>query len=568
MADWHLPLEFFLLTGGILLGLLLFSVWQYHLRKKAERTQKETEARSASVRPIEERFRFFEKVLETMQIGITITDERGKILYTNPADAGMHGYQVEELIGKDVRVFAPKQLWKPMAREQLLDMKCWKRESLNKRKNDTLFPVQLKSVVVPDLGEYSLGVITVCEDISERKQKEREMATLEDQLRHSQKMETIGRLAGGMAHDFNNLLMVIQGYSDLALRELNDGNPLRENIEEIRKATGRAAGLIQQLLAFSRCQILDMKVLDLNSIVKDLEKMLRRVIKEDIDLVTTLAEDLGKVKTDASQIEQVILNLAANAREAMPQGGKLILETANVRLDDEDGLLHVGLKPGHYVMLSVTDTGTGMPPEVKERIFDPFFTTKDVGKGTGLGLSTVYGIVNQTGGSILVYSHPGKGTTFNVYLPRVEIPIELPLVNAVPTKRSQGSETILLVQDEEMLRMLARAALEKNGYHVLEASTGEEALQRVQDYSHDPIHLMVTDMLMPGMTGLKLAEHLAPLHPEMKVLYMSGHADIPTPDPSTLDPKIDFLPKPFSPDSLAYKVREMLDASSPEQAVL
>jgi len=547
MADWHLPLGPLLLIGAIFLGLLLFSVWQYH--------------RSASAHTMEEKLRLFEKVVETMQLGITITDERGKILYTNPADAAMHGYQVEELIGKDVRVFAPKQLWKPMAKEQLLDMKCWKRESLNMRKGETLFPVQLKSVVVPDLGGHPLGVITVCEDISERKQKEREMATLEDQLRHSQKMEAIGRLAGGMAHDFNNLLMVIQGYSDLALRELKYGNPLREDIEEIRKATGRAAGLIQQLLAFGRCQILDMKVLDLNSIVKDLEKMLRRVIKEDIDLATTLAEDLGKVKTDPGQMEQMILNLAANARDAMPRGGRLALETANVRLDENYALLHVGLKPGHYVMLSVSDTGTGMSPDVKERIFDPFFTTKEVGKGTGLGLSTVYGIVKQSGGSIRVDSHPGKGTTFNVYLPRVEKPIEVPLMNTVPLKRSQGAETILLVGDEEMVRTLARATLEKNGYHVLEASTGEDALQRVQDYAHDPIHLMVTDMLMPGMTGLRLAERLAPLHPEMKVLYMSGHADIPTLDPSTLDPKIDFLPKPFSPDSLAYKVREMLDAS-------
>ena len=561
MADWHLSLKPLLLIGTIFLGLLLFSVWQYHLRKKMERARQESEARSASARTMEERLRLFEKVVETMQFGITITDEKGKILYTNPADAEMHGYQVEELIGKDVRVFAPKQLWKPMAKEQLMDLKSWKRESLNMRKNGTLFPVQLKSVVLPHLGGHPLGVITVCEDISERKQKEREMATLEDQLRHSQKMETISRLAGGMAHDFNNLLMVIQGYSDLALRELEHGNPLRENIEEIRKATGRAAGLIQQLLAFSRCQILDMKVLDLNSIVEDLEKMLRRVIKEDIELVTTLAEDLGKVKTDPGQMEQVILNLAANARDAMPQGGRLTLETANVRLDEDYALLHVGLQPGHYVMLSVSDTGTGMPPDVKERIFDPFFTTKEVGKGTGLGLSTVYGIVKQSGGSISVDSHPGKGTTLNVYLPRVEKPIEVPLINTVPSKRSQGAETILLVGDEEMVRTLARTTLEKNGYHVLEASNGEDALQRVQEYAHDPIHLMVTDMLMLGMSGLKLAERLAPFHPEMKVLYMSGHADIPTPDQSTLDPKTDFLPKPFSPDSLAYKVREMLDAS-------
>jgi PAS domain S-box-containing protein len=510
---------------------------------------------------MEGKLRLFEKVVETMQFGITITDEKGKILYTNPADAEMHGYQVEELIGKDVRVFAPKQLWKPMAKEQLLDLKSWKRESLNMRKNETLFPVQLKSVVVPHLGEHPLGVITVCEDISERKQKEREMATLEDQVRHSQKMETIGRLAGGVAHDFNNLLMVIQGYSDLALRELGQGNPLRENIEEIRKATGRAAGLIQQLLAFSRCQILDMKVLDLNAIVKDLEKMLRRVIKEDIDLVTTLGEDLGKVKTDPGQMEQVILNLVANARDAMPKGGRLTLETANVRLEEGYTLLHAGLPPGAYVMLSVSDTGTGMTPEVKERIFDPFFTTKEVGKGTGLGLSTAYGIVKQSGGNVWVDSHPGKGTTVNVYLPRVEQPVELPRIHTAPSKKSQGAETILLVGDEEMVRTLARTTLERNGYHVLEASNAEDALRAVQQNARDPIHLMVTDILMPGMTGLKLAERLAPLHPEMKVLYMSSQGDIPIPDPVALDPKTNFLPKPFSPDSLAYKVREMLDAS-------
>jgi len=507
----------------------------------------------------EESLRLFEKAVETLQLGLTITDSKGKIIYSNPAEAAMHGYGVEELIGQDVRILAPRAIWNPMTTDQLLKRKSWRRESVNVRKDGSIFPVQLMSVVVPNVDGHPFGVITTSEDITERKRAEEEMASLEEQLRQSQKIEAIGRLAGGVAHDFNNLLTVIKGYSELSLTMLTEGDPIKENVEDIKKASDRAGNLTRQLLAFSRRQILDMRVLDLNAILRDLEKMLRRLISEDIEMETRLAEGLGEIKTDPGQIEQLVINLVVNAKDAMPSGGKLTIETGDVVLGEEYARTHIGVRPGRYVMLSVSDTGIGMSPEVKERIFEPFFTTKEVGKGTGLGLSTVYGIVKQSEGNIWVESELAKGTTFKIYLPKVAESIKPVQPGLTPAAVLRGSETILLVEDEDMVRTLARTILEKSGYNVLEAANGLEALRLVQEHTPEPIHLMVTDVVMPGMNGRKLAEHLTPLHPEMKILYMSGYTDTVIVHHSVLDPGANFLQKPFAPDDLTSKVRKVLD---------
>jgi nitrogen-specific signal transduction histidine kinase len=394
-------------------------------------------------------------------------------------------------------------------------------------------------------------------DITDRKRAEQEMKALEEQLRQSQKMEAIGRLAGGIAHDFNNILTIIKGYSQLSLSELKEGHPLRENLEGIKKSTDRATDLIRKILAFSRRQVMEMKVLDLNTLLMDLDKLLHRVIGEDIELVAVLAEDLGRVKVDPGQIEQVILNMAVNAKDAMLNGGKLTIETANTELDEAYARSHLAVAPGRYVMLSVSDTGVGMSPEVKERIFEPFYTTKEKGKGTGLGLSTVYGIVKQSGGNIWVYSELGQGTTFKIYLPREEEPLEEIREKVVKEELPRGSETVLVVEDEEELRKLAVRFLQKQGYKVLEASHGDEALFISKKYE-ESIHLLITDVVMPGMSGRDLSERLTSLRPEIKTLYMSGHTHSAIIHHGVLEPGVNLLQKPFTPEALVRKVYEVL----------
>jgi nitrogen-specific signal transduction histidine kinase len=398
-------------------------------------------------------------------------------------------------------------------------------------------------------------------DINKGKQAEEALRRSEQQFRQSQKMEAIGRLAGGIAHDFNNLLTGITGYSELLLNSLKPEDPMRGNLEEIRKAAARAASLTHQLLAFSRQQVLRPVILDLNALLANLHKMLRRLIGEDIELVTLLGPGLGRVKADRGQMEQVIMNLVVNARDAMPEGGRLILETANEELDEAYARTHPPTEPGSYVMLAISDTGCGMGPDTLARIFEPFFTTKEQGKGTGLGLSTVYGIIKQSDGYIWAYSEPGQGTTFKVYLPQVqgEVSVEAETVPA-PVELPLGSETVLLVEDEDSVRNLVRTILRKNGYTVLEARHGAEAL-RVAIQHTGPIHLMLTDVVMPLMSGRQLAERLAPLRPDMKVMYMSGYTDQAIVHHGVLEPGTIFLQKPFTPNSLACKVREVLDAS-------
>jgi signal transduction histidine kinase/ActR/RegA family two-component response regulator len=412
-------------------------------------------------------------------------------------------------------------------------------------------PVQLET------GE----TLMACEDITELKRAEEEKALLQEQLRQSQKVEAIGRLAGGIAHDFNNLLTVIKGYSELSRLRFKEGDPLRENMDEIQNATERAASLIRQLLAFSRRQVMEMKVLDLNTLLRDLDKMLRRVIGEDIALVTLLAEDLGRTRADVGQIEQVIMNLAVNAKDAMPSGGKLTIETANVELDKSYARSHVDVKQGHYVMFSVSDTGVGMTTEVRERIFEPFFTTKEKGKGTGLGLSTTYGIVKQSGGHIWVYSEQGKGTTFKIYLPRVNEPLEDITKDVLKEKLPRGNETILVVEDEEEVRKLTAKILERQGYRILETSNGDDALLACERRK-GPIHLMLADIVMPGMSGSELAKLLKPLYPEIKILYMSGYTDNAVVRHGVLKKGVNYIQKPFTTEGLARKVREVLDKDS------
>jgi signal transduction histidine kinase len=401
-------------------------------------------------------------------------------------------------------------------------------------------------------GLREINTIHMIEDITGWKQ-------LEMQFLQSQKMETVGRLAGGIAHDLNNLFTVLSGYSQLSLLEISEDHPLRSNLEEIKRTVDRAAELTRRLLTISRRQTMDMKVLNLNWLLKGLEKMLGRIIGEDIELVFRLAADLGEVKADPGQIEQAILNLVVNARDAMSQGGKLIIETRNVELDETYMRSHFDVIPGRYVLLSVTDTGCGMSPEIKEKIFDPFFTTKSDGKGTGLGLSTVYGIVKQSGGYIWVYSELNQGTTFKIYLPRVcEEADEIPR-QEVTEDFPQGKETILLVEDEDSLRDLTARILRDKGYTVLEASNGGEALRLAREFARHTIHLLVTDLVMPQMGGKELVEQFKFLHPDSRVLFISGYTDEVMICQASLSPETPFLQKPFSPMEFARKVREVLD---------
>jgi PAS domain S-box-containing protein len=424
-------------------------------------------------------------------------------------------------------------------------------------------------------------------DLTERKRAEEALRETEEQLRQAQKMDAVGKLAGGIAHDFNNLLMVVRGEADLILHRLDAVSPLRGNAEGIREAADQAATLTRQLLAFSRKQVLAPSVLDLNTVVAGIRQMLRRLIGETINLVTTTAPDLGYVKADPGQLEQMIINLAVNARDAMPDGGRLTIVTSNETVDAGTALQR-GVAPGPYVMLEVSDTGVGMDRETQAHLFEPFFTTKDHGKGTGLGLSTVYGIVNQSGGHIQANSEPGKGAVFSVYLPRIEQPVEPPERVARPRQdepspsvardallrgetRSENAaagpqrETILLVEDARRVREVVREILEMNGYEVLEARHGAEAIE-ISSRHRGTIHVMVTDVVMPEMSGRELAQRLALLRPDMRVLYMSGHTDDAIVRHGVLDAGIAFISKPFTPDALARKLRAVLDAPSRSQA--
>ncbi len=497
----------------------------------------------------------FRSLVTNAPYGICRCDSAGQLLDVNPALLTMLGYSsARDLVGQHLgALYLDTHQWFELA-DYLRSAAAFNGLIAEwKRKDGIGTVVRVSGRAVSD-GDTGTAFELFAEDVTERR-------ALEQQLRQSQKMEAVGRLAGGIAHDFNNLLMVISGYSEFLLDRLGPDPALRGPAQEIAGAAQRASSLTRQLLAFSRKQMMAPKILDLNEVITENLKMLTRVIGEDIDLVMVPAATLGAVRADAGQIDQVIMNLAVNARDAMPSGGKLTIETSNVSLDEEYSRFHAPLRPGDYVMLTISDTGMGMDSETQSHIFEPFFTTKGT-KGTGLGLSTVYGIIKQSGGYIWVYSESGKGTTFKIYLPRVPERAESPAVvsTAESVATEPGTETILLVEDETNLRYLARQFLEKQGYRVIEAADGAVAMQ-IAVAHEGMIHLLLTDVIMPGMNGRELAQRISEIRPNTKVLYMSGYTENVIGHNGTLDAGVRLLQKPFTLRELKSKVREVLDST-------
>jgi PAS domain S-box-containing protein len=489
------------------------------------------------------------QAIEACADGIGILNERGEFTYLNRAHTAIFAFDSpQELMGKSWKTLYGEE---EVARIEQQIMPClareghWEGEATARRKDGSFFPQQ---VSLASLSKD--GMVCVCRDLSERRK-------MEDQLRKKQRMESIGTLAGGIAHDFNNLLTVIIGYGQTLLAKVEREPALRSNVEHIVQSASRAASLTRQLLAFSRKQVLQPRVLDLNSVVHDLEKMLRPLVGDDIVLLTQCAPNLGSVKADLSQIEQVILNLVVNARDALPKGGRLVISTANLDHTHANGNTR-DVPAGRYVVLSVSDNGVGMSSDVLSRIFEPFYTTKDVGKGTGLGLSTVYGIVEQSGGYVAVESKPNQGTEFKIFLPRVEACPEPQLTERAPTWRRRGNETVLLVEDDPAVRELAHDILRSCGYRVVVVAD-PRGLHSVLEKNSGVIHILVTDVLMPGINGRDVADEVQRRHPETKTLYMSGYAYQTMLGRGVLEAGSLFIQKPFTPSQFSDKVREVLD---------
>jgi len=499
-----------------------------------------------ALRESEERYR---TLFDLMPLPMFLFDpESFAILAVNIAAVEHYGYTHDELLTmtlKDIR--PPEDLPALEAADWTGSGRANVGFRRHRKKDGSVIEVEIYTHRV--LLEGRLRRLSVVRDVTDQRR-------LEEQFRQAQKMEAIGRLTSGIAHDFNNLLTPILGYSDDLARQIGELNPLHLEVVEIRKAGERAAALTRRLLAFSRQQVLSPKVLDLNAIVRDMEKLLRRVIGEDLELMAVLDPGLGRIKADPGQIEQVIMNLAVNARDAMPAGGRLTIETRNVELDEAFAGEHIDVHPGPHAMLAVSDTGSGMDATTKSRIFEPFFTTKEPGKGTGLGLSTIYGIVKQSGGTIWLYSELGHGTSFKIYLPRVE---EEALATAAPEAQTglEGRETVLVAEDDDAVRLLTRFALERYGYSVLATSGGAEALQIAASHP-GRIDILLTDMLMAGMSGLDLAIKIRALLPGIKVLFMSGYSESVMAGSGDLPGQAELLEKPFTAEALARKLRQVL----------
>jgi len=511
--------------------------------------------REKALRKSEQRYRF---LVQNANSIIIRWNTKGNFTFINEYARTFFGFNKKELIGHPLTatIIPPIESGgrdlKKMTSDLIADPEKFAvNENENITKNGVRKWLQWSNRPIYNESGEITEILSIGTDITERKK-------LEEQLRQAQKMEAVGCLAGGIAHDFNNLLTAINGYAELILLSLDEKDPIRADLAEIKKAGSRAAMLTEQLLAFSRRKILKTGVLNLNNLIADLENMLRRIIGENIELKTVLDENLKSVNGDPGSIEQVIMNLAVNGRDAMADGGKLLIETSTVFLDSRYAREHSGVEPGFYTCLAVTDNGRGIDPEILPNIFEPFFTTKEINKGTGLGLSTVYGIVKQSGGSITVYSEPYQGTTFKIYLPQVREEAEQNKAAAIQPDDYSGSETILLVEDEELVRNFALSILEKYGYRVLAAPSGEAALKLCQEEGHSPA-MVFTDVVMPGISGAQLTGKLTALYPRIKVLYASGYTENAIVHHGVLDEGIDFIQKPYGAEELLVKIREIFE---------
>ncbi len=549
--EQKIGLVIFLFIGGM--SLLQFELIRRRTSELAQANDSLRRREAVAIERAEAGVRRLANIVDSSDDAIIGKDLDSVVTDWNKGAEKLYGHRAQEVIGKHVAVLLPpdqREKWHEVEHNIKHGLPVEPFETVRLRKDGS--KVEISLAVSPILEEGRLvGMSTISRDLTYTKR-------LEGELRQAVKMEAVGRLAGGVAHDFNNLLTIINGYSDLLLARVGTEDLMRNMVTEIHKAGMRAEKLTQQLLAYSRKQILQPKVLDINALLTDIKKMLHRMVGEDMKIVTSLEPELGAIKADPTQIEQIVINLAANARDAMPQGGTLTIKTKNMDLDERYTAIHAGSRPGRYIMLETTDTGCGMSQFTKEHVFEPFFTTKEVGKGTGLGLAMVYGIVKQSEGYIELESELGRGTTFRVYLPRIEASVErdAALLDAGPLPG--GTETVLLVEDDAMVLTFTRTLLQTGGYRVLEATGGDEAL-RISDRYTAAINLLVTDVVMPEMSGRLVAERLTRSRPAMKVLYLSGYTDDDILRHGVSVAETAFLPKPFTPSALAHKVREVLD---------
>jgi len=530
------------------------------LEKKVAQLECEISERKRAEQAVRAREALLRGILDNVQDAYVRSDLDGRVTMASPSAARMFGFSfAEEMKGISTEsLYADRREKESIIEEMRIGGFLADRVGLGRRRDGAPFWVSMNAQPCRDENGEIVGTEAFVREITERKKADEERQRLEEQLRTSQKLEAIGSLAGGVAHDFNNLLSVILGCTEFALLKIGEGDPAHADLQEIRRAAGRAASLTSQLLAFGRKQVLKPVPLDLNVLVRETERMLRRILGEDIDIALALVEHLGTVKADPSQTGQVIMNLAINARDAMPDGGRLTLETANVEIDPEFSARHLALEPGPYVCLAVTDTGCGMEEAVKARIFEPFFTTKEKGRGTGLGLSTVYGIVKQSGGDVWVYSEPGIGTTFKIYLPALAGPPSPHTAAPGAAVEAHGTETILVVEDEESVRKIAKRILETAGYRVFAAGSGPEALAVCEQRAGE-IHLVLTDVVLPLMSGQALAERIAKTYPTIRLLFMSGYTDNAFVHQGALEASTPFIDKPFTAQDLTRKVREVLN---------